>query len=581
MQKTRELTSITSDFRSPARYTLDDSSDQLDQHQNSRPNYSANVILEDPNADKHLSVNAKLTTNAGISVSYVAPALPRSTPVSSSRSGSNQDENSETGWDTIEESESDDFVDEAYKSFLRPYGQVHLDDPQDNLEHNDTIEEEESDDFIDESYKSFLRPYGQVLLDPDLDFEPQVMVGQDNIDHEDTIEEESDNILDKAYKSFLRPYGQVLLEKNPESGFGQNPESGFLVQDNVEVHDGTANNDLIIDDYPSSWEEDEQNDELIEITVSKTKESRDRPKTHFCHSAEGAEGSANEKFNLRPKTKTEEEHPWSDIGQSVNSSFEFWKAKNKLKAVQRPKLYETKYRHNNKYASDSNINDEAVDMTEPGLRKIPKEAIYSTTDQERTSSGGTPHALDSREFQESADSDKSEHVYYSINEDLDHQGSEGANQLSRVNVCLEDYDDNIYESVELEQNPNPDLSGFGQNPESGFFSGFDHRQPGGQIQVGKKITCIPVNQRPSSSSDDYVSCHVTVNGKLWINPFNKDITNEWINPSNKDTNPIDDADQVLTGLVLTTNTHPVLTKWGLDNLLLFLLSYYNFLFLVS
>ena len=541
MQKTRELTSITSDFRSPARYTLDDSSDQLDQHQNSRPNYSANVILEDPNADKHLSVNAKLTTNAGISVSYVAPALPRSAIVSSSRSGSNQDENSETGWDTIEDSESDDFVDEAYKSFLRPYGQV--------------------------------------LLDPDLDFEPQVMVGQDNIDQDDTIEEESNDILDKAYKSFLRPYGQVLLDPpNPEFGFGQNPESGF--QDNDEGHDDTANNDLIIDDYPSSWEEDEQNEDLIKVTVSKKSKEPCRDRPNFSHSAEAAaEGSAHiEKFSLRPKTETEEEHPWSDIGQSVNSSFEFWKAKNKLKAVQRPKLYETKYRHNNKYASDSNINDEAVDMTEPGLRKIPKEAIYSTTDQERTSSGGTPHALeDSREFQESADSDKSEHVYYSINEDLDHQGAEGANQMSRVNVCLEDYtDDNIYESVELEQNPNPDLSGFGQqNPESGFFSGFDHRQPGlepGQIQGNKKITCIPVNQRPSSSSDDYVSCHVTVNGKLWINPFNKDITNEWLNPSaNKDTNPADpdDADQVLTGLVLTTNTHPVLTKWGLDNLLLY------------
>ena len=566
MQKTREL---TSDFKSPARYvTLDDSSnDQLHHHQNSRPNYSANVILEDPNADKHfsLSVNAKLTTNAGISVSYVAPALPRSTPVSSSRSGSNQDENSETGWDTIEESESDDFVDEAYNSFLRPYGKVLIGD-QDNLEHNEPIEETESDDFVDDAYKSFLRPYGQVLLDPDLDFEPQVMVGHDNVDEDDTVEEESNDILDKAYKSFLRPYGQVLLDP-------PNPESGF--QDNVESHDDAANNDLIIDDYPSSWEEDEQNDDLIKVTVSKNKEPcRDRP--NFSHSAEAAEGSAHiEKFSLRPKIETEEEHPWSDIGQSVNSSFEFWKAKNKLKAVQRPKLYETKYRHNNKYASDSNINDEAVDMTEPGLRKIPKEAIYSTTDQERTSSGGTPHALeDSREFQESADSDKSEHVYYSINEGLDHQGAEGANQLSRVNVCLEDYtDDNIYESVELEQNPNPDLSGFGQqNPESGFFSGFDHRQPGlepGQILGNKKITCIPVNQRPSSSSDDYVSCHVTVNGKLWINPFNKDITNEWLNPSNKDTNqsnpadPTDDADQVLT-----TNTHPVLTKWGLDNLLL-------------
>ena len=582
MQKTRELTSITSDFRSPARYTLDDSSDQLDQHQNSRPNYSANVILEDPNADKHLSVNAKLTTNAGISVSYVAPALPRSAIVSSSRSGSNQDENSETGWDTIEESESDDFVDEAYNSFLRPYGKVLLDD-QDNHEHNEPIEETESDDFVDEAYKSFLRPYGQVLLDPDLDFEPQVMVGQDNIDQDDTIEEESNDILDKVYKSFLRPYGQVLLDPpNTEFEFGQNPESGF--QDNDEGHDDTANNDLLIDNYPSSWEEDEQNDDLIKVTVSKNKEPcRDRP-NNFSHSAEAAEGSAHiEKFSLRPKIETEEEHPWSDIGQSVNSSFEFWKAKNKLKAVQRPKLYETKYRHNNKYASDSNINDEAVDMTEPGLRKIPKEAIYSTTDQERTSSGGTPHALeDSREFQESADSDKSEHVYYSINEDLDHQGAEGANQMSRVNVCLEDYtDDNIYESVELEQNPNPDLSGFGQqNPESGFFSGFDHRQPGlepGQILGNKKITCIPVNQRPSSSSDDYVSCHVTVNGKLWINPFNKDITNEWLNPSpNKDTNP-DEADQDLT-----TNTHPVLTKWGLDNLLLYfffptIVSFFSFL----
>ena len=583
MQKTRELTSITSDFRSPARYTLDDSSDQLDQHQNSRPNYSANVILEDPNADKHLSVNAKLTTNAGISVSYVAPALPRSAIVSSSRSGSNQDENSETGWDTIEESESDDFVDEAYKSFLRPYGQVLL-HGQDSLEHNEPIEETESDDFVDEAYKSFLRPYGQVLLDPDLDFEPQVMVGQDNVDQDETIEEESNDILDKAYKSFLRPYGQVLLDPpNPEFGFGQNPESRF--QDNDEGQDDTANNDLIIDDYPSSWEEDEQNNDLIKVTVSKKSKEpcRDRP-NNFSYSAEATEGSAHiEKFSLRPKAETEEEHPWSDIGQSVSSSFEFWKAKNKLKAVQRPKLYETKYRHNNKYASDSNINDEAVDMTEPGLRKIPKEAIYSTTDQERTSSGGTPHALeDSREFQESADSDKSEHVYYSINEDLDHQAAEGANQMSRVNVCLEDYtDDNIYESVELEQNPNPDLSEFcQQNPESGFFSGFDHRQPGlepGQIPGNKKITCIPVNQRPSSSSDDYVSCHVTVNGKLWINPFNKDITNEWLNPSaSKDTNP-DEADQALT-----TNTHPVLTKWGLDNLLLYfffptIVSFFSFL----
>ena len=97
-------------------------------------------------------------------------------------------------------------------------------------------------------------------------------------------------------------------------------------------------------------------------------------------------------------------YPWSDIGQSVNSSFEFWKVKNKLKAKPKAKLYETKYQHNNKYASDSNIND-AVDMTEPGLRKIPKEAIYSTTDQDTSSPQG---------LEESAED--SEHVYYSIND---------------------------------------------------------------------------------------------------------------------------------------------------------------------
>ena len=49
---------------------------------------TSDIILDDPN-DKYLSVNAKLTTNAGISVSYVAPALPSSS------------QDSDTGWDTI------------------------------------------------------------------------------------------------------------------------------------------------------------------------------------------------------------------------------------------------------------------------------------------------------------------------------------------------------------------------------------------------------------------------------------------------------------------------------------------------
>ena len=225
-------------------------------------------------------------------------------------------------------------------------------------------------------------------------------------------------------------------------------------------------------------------------------------------------------------------YPWSDIGQSVNSSFEFWKVKNKLKAKPKAKLYETKYQHNNKYASDSNIND-AVDMTEPGLRKIPKEAIYSTTDQETSSPQG---------LEESAED--SEHVYYSINDiPID------PNDKYLSNVQGTDHnEDNIYESVEMQN-----------NPESGFFS-MDHGKT-----KSKKITCIPVNQRPSSSSsDDYVSCHVTVNGKLWINPLSN-ILDDDPNDILDDPNDIlDDSNDILDDpnayFVQTTNSSPVLTN---------------------
>ena len=380
---TCQISTLTSDFTSPA-HSSDQDSDPK------RPIYSANVILDDPN-DK--STYAKLTTNAGISVSYVAPALPPELLDLSHES--------DTGWDTIEEEESDP-------------------------------------EQVDESYKSFLRPYGQVLLDPDLDFEPQIMV-QDNADQE------------------------------------------------------------AIDDYPSSWEDD-QNDDIVERLA-----------------------------NTNDKHQGSKEDPWSDIGQSVNSSFEFWKIKNKLKAVQKPKLYETKYQHNNKYASDSNIND-AVDMTEPGLRKIPKEAIYSTTDQ----SAGSPQALE--------ESAESEHVYYSINDDLHNHDQDLDHDIidkkTGANIDVIENHDNIYESVELEH-----------NPESGFFSfdvqpGISTGIPGQGLDISRKITCIPVNQRPSSSSDDYASCHVTVNGKLWINPSNKDTTNDIVNDK---VNP-------------ETNTYPVLTK---------------------
>ena len=327
------------------------------------------------------AVTAKLTTSAGITVTYTAPALPPLPRPESSAS-------IPLTWSTIEEEPS-------------------------NGEEGCSDNNSESSEEENTPYQSFMAPYGQVILDPDLDFEPQILTE----------------------------------EPSPETGL-QSPDydviydsKGEIVKQNNEINDD--------DDYPSSWDEDE-NDLVQKLDL--------------------------ERMNIKKST---EEEPWSDIGQSVNSSFEFWKTKNKLKAVTKPKLFDTKYQHNNKYASDSNITD-AVDMTEPGLRKIPKVSIYSTTTSSEMTSTNPPS--------------NEEHIYCSIQEGTD----------------------NIYETVEV--------------PESGFFS-YVSTCTKSPLQA---VTCIPVNQSPNSNNSEYedLCSKVTVNGKLWINPqHNQDnITSTNISP---------------------------------------------------
>ena len=126
-------------------------------------------------------------------------------------------------------------------------------------------------------------------------------------------------------------------------------------------------------------------------------------------------------------------------------------------------------------------------MTQPGLRKIPKENCYTTTSSETTARSPEAQTED-------------DHLYCSIQDD-----SKG-----------EPIEENIYETVDFD------------HPESGFFSYVAVNR-----QAFKPIvtTCIPVNQDYSTSSSDcYESMSVnkvTVNGKLWINPTNTDSsTNE-------------------------------------------------------
>ena len=316
------------------------------------------------------AVTAKLTTSAGITVTYTAPALPPLPRAESSAS-------IPLTWSTIEEEPSNG---------------------EEGCSDNNSESSEENT-----PYQSFMAPYGQVILDPDLDFEPQILTEEPSPDY--------DVIYDSK--------GEIIKQHNDD------------------------------DDYPSSWDDEDDLVQKLDL----------------------------ERMNIKKST----EEPWSDIGQSVNSSFEFWKTKNKLKAVTKPKLFDTKYQHNNKYASDSNIQD-AVDMTEPGLRKIPKVSIYSTTTSSEMTSTNPPS--------------NEEHIYCSIQEG-----------------------DNIYETVEV--------------PESGFFS-YVSTCTKSPLQA---VTCIPVNQSPNSNSSEYedLCSKVTVNGKLWINPqHNQDnITSTNISPDFK------------------------------------------------
>jgi hypothetical protein len=308
----------------------------------------------------------------------------------------------------------------------------------DDEEEEVNVDEEDYDSNPDqESYTAFLAPYGQVHLDPDLDLEPQVLAEE---------EEESSPDYSQVYDS----YGQ-LLDRNGTSYLG-NPDS----DPDPKIDDA--------DEYPSSWDDDDEEEEEDEEVLL-------------------------EQLNLdRPVKNSTAEEPWSDIGQSVNSSFEFWKTKDKLKPVQPAKLFDTKYQHNNRYASDSNIND-AVDMTEPGLRKILKSTCSTTSSSCETTFHVPSPLLDEDIIEEEEVTE--EPIYYSISDDLDHQ--ETGEQENIYSECLD-----------------PD-------PESGFFSYVAVTKLSPKSQT---VTCIPINHRDestSSSSEDYV-CNVTVNGKIWINP---------------------------------------------------------------
>ena len=176
---------------------------------------------------------------------------------------------------------------------------------------------------------------------------------------------------------------------------------------------------------------------------------------------------------------------WSDCGMRPTSHDEFWKSKthsrNKGSSLGRRET--GKQKDFQKYASESNIED-ALEMLETGLRKIPKDTNF--TSEEESPMGSNLYE---------------DHIYQSI----DGGGCDAA------------LNENIYEECCSYS------GGGGANPESGFFSyqnyeedffGEEEEEDDG---YENHVTLIPVNQCGDSGGagggGGPKSCGVTVNGR--------------------------------------------------------------------
>ena len=597
-----------------------DSTSSESEHTSTTSNHNTTSATTTPNNkikinnSNNSAITAKLTTSAGITVTYTAPALPTTILCTSTRPESSA--SIPLTWSTIEEEDDDDDIDGESPSsndVLAFDSGDDLTSSQDksghiwtNLDNSGQVDdnagvsdsESENDDQEEATYRSFLAPYGQVLLDPDLDLEPQIIT---------EIEPSPD--YDHIYNS----KGELIkqnIDDDDDDDVESNEDWTSLdksgqIWTNMDKSGQDDNNDD--DNYPSSWDDDDDQEDLGEQQLIDLEER--------CQS--------NEPFTINIiKKNSSVEEPWSDIGQSVNSSFEFWKTTNKLKAVMsQPKLFDTKYQHNNRYASDSNIQD-AVDMTEPGLRKIPKVSNYSTTTSSEMTST-TPNQQDhdhliinnQEEGTENNFMKSSQHQstnYHSNNNNNNRHSSSNEHIYCSIedgiHVATTTDADNVYETVDAV----PDDSGFfsyistttpapcaaassAARRESALAtaaspaSSYHHHHvaaASGQSHFSalpQAVTCIPINQCPSSTtSSEYdetnltplttsmLCTRVTVNGKLWLNPYGTPCSTTTTNSANPSSD-IQNTNSVL--LLLNTKRQIYLLAYFFYNLCYLLLTF--------
>ena len=245
------------------------------------------------------------------------------------------------------------------------------------------------------------------------------------------------------------------------------------------------------DDYPSSWEDEEE-----EVYFESSSNAEKCQKIYYEDSStvDCSKETVEQEEQLPSRSNLlHSANAWSDIGVSFHSSFDCFRQRDRFRPTKRStKSFVDKNGEAAKFASDSNIQDALV-MMEPGLRKIRKDSFA-------TSTTATTNSSVEQNYYESQHQ-LIEPVYEIIEFDDQTTTYEGEEP---VYACVEE------ESVKFEYSNHID--------ESGFFS-----YPW-QEQFSKHVTKIQVNQFPGDGDQSDSSGVVTVNGRHLDNQMCDDDT---------------------------------------------------------
>ena len=365
--------------------------------------------------------------------------------------------------------------------------------------------------FCNDAIMTVASPKGKVCIDSKVDFSPQVIRDDDDDDDDNDV-----NSVSPAYSVLYDDDGNrinvvtVTVTSSPLSPDCDRYSCKRDYYDEAE------------DDYPSSWEHDEEvYFEDVEILQGEQLQQQQQHQQHYYlyhheqqqqqESGRSSEARADAKSKTASRSKLRlSANAWSDVGTNFHSSVELFQCRDRFRPTKLIKAYDGR---GSKCASDSNIMD-AVEMMEPGLRKIRKDSYHTTTPTHSSTECCQDRFEPDYPDQFDGCTEQPESYYHEVLQKVAEEGYfYNCNyQYEPVYQDMTEEDEDETKSSENRLEPvyrevsGEEESRSQQCDESGFFSW--------QAGDNKHVTKIPINLFPSDAEDlsDFGGV-VTVNGR--------------------------------------------------------------------